>query len=230
MKRFIAVVLSIVLSLGIPATVVAADLTGCNITVDAVSAAPGDTVTVAVRISDNPGFTNFAIALDYDETALKLIRLDTVEEDTPYLCGGDVSTNTAWEGEAGKTFGYVVAASATPVKENGILFTATFTVEEDFTGVARVDAQVQYIRNNEAVFSIFEQIHGNVTAGYVSTARIGDVNADGIVEYNDVMLAYRAYLGEAVLTEEQMITVDRNGNGTVEEAEYQAVYQAYIGG
>ena len=58
----------------------------------------------------------------------------------------------------------------------------------------------------------------------------GDVNGDGIVEYNDVMLAYKAFLGEAELTQEQMAVVDTDRNGTVEEAEYQAIYQIYIGG
>ena len=89
---------------------------------------------------------------------------------------------------------------------------------------------MQYIRNNEAVFSIFEQIHAAVTAGTVTSVLVGDVNGDGIIEYNDVMLAYKAFLGEAELTEAQMAVVDTDRDGTVEEAEYQAIYQIYIGG
>ena len=89
---------------------------------------------------------------------------------------------------------------------------------------------MQYIRNNEAVFSIFEQIHATVTAGTVNSVLVGDVNGDGIIEYNDVMLAYKAYLSEAELTEAQMAVVDTDRDVTVEEAEYQAIYQIYIGG
>jgi hypothetical protein len=44
------------------------------------------------------------------------------------------------------------------------------------------------------------------------------------------MLAYKAFLGEAELTEAQMAVVDTDRDGTVEEAEYQAIYQIYIGG
>jgi hypothetical protein len=58
----------------------------------------------------------------------------------------------------------------------------------------------------------------------------GDVTSDGKIEYNDVMLAYKAFLKEADLTASQLAAVDTNRNGTVEEAEYRAVYTIYIGG
>lgn len=77
----------------------------------------------------------------------------------------------------------MVSASADPVKENGILFTVTFEIAADFVGQAQVTPVVQYIRNNEAVFSIFEEIHATVTAGTVTSVLVGDVNGDGIIEY-----------------------------------------------
>lgn len=229
MKRFIAICLVVLLSLALPLTVVAAELTSCTVTADSVAGAPGETVTVAVRIADNPGFTNFAIALDYDREHLTLQSIETKDGATPYLCGSNVSINKTWE-EDEKEYGFVVSASADPVKENGILFTVTFEIAADFVGEAQVTPVVQYIRNNEAVFSIFEEIHATVVAGTVTSVLVGDVNGDGIIEYNDVMLAYKAFLGEAELTAEQMAVVDANRNGTVEETEYQAIYQIYIGG
>lgn len=228
MKKCIAAVLSVLLCLGIAIPALAAELK-CTVTADFVAAAPGDTVTVAVRIGDNPGFTNCAVALDYDRTNLTLKSIETKNGQQPYLCGTHVSVNTAWE-EGESTYGYVVCASDAPVKENGILFTATFQVAEGFSGTAKVTPMVRYIRNNEAVFNIFEQIQASAIPGAVSTVLVGDVNSDGVLEYDDVVLAYRAYLGEVGLTTEQLAAVDRNGNGTVEETEYQAVYQAYIGG
>lgn len=229
MKRFIAIVLAVLLSLAFPLTVMAAELTGCVVTVDSVAGMPGETVTVAVRIADNPGFTNFAIALDYDREHLTLKSIETQNGDTPYLCGEHVSINKAWDADE-KVYGYVVSASADPVKENGILFTVTFEIAADFTGETQVTPVVRYIRNNEAVFSIFEELHAAITPGTVTSAQAGDLNGDGIIEYNDVMLAYRAFLGEAELTPEQMAVVDANGNGTIEEAEYRAIYTMYIGG
>ena len=157
------------------------------------------------------------------------LRIETKDGNNPYLCGSNVSINKTWDKEE-KEYGFVVSASADPVKENGILFTVTFEIAADFVGEAQVTPVVQYIRNNEAVFSIFEQIHAEVTAGAVTSVLVGDVNGDGIIEYNDVMLAYKAFLGEAELTEAQMAVVDTDRDGTVEEAEYQAIYQIYIGG
>lgn len=229
MKKFIAICLIGLLSLALPLTVMAAELTSCTVTADSVAGAPGETVTVAVQITGNSGFTNLAIALDYDREHLKLKSIETKDGDTPYLCGSNVSINKAWD-ENEKAYGFVVSASADPVKENGILFAATFEIASDFVGEAQVTPVVRYIRNNEAVFSIFEEIHATVTAGTVTSVLVGDVNGDGIMEYNDVMLAYKAFLGDESLTPEQMAVVDTNRNGTVEEAEYQAIYQIYIGG
>lgn len=229
MKKFIAVTLAVLLSLALPLGVMAAELTSCTVTADSVAGEPGETVTVAVKIADNPGFTNFAIALDYDREHLILKSIETQNGDDPYLCGSNVSINKTWD-ENEKEYGFVVSASADPVKENGILFTVTFEIAADFVGEAQVTPVVQYIRNNEAVFSIFEEIHATVTAGMITSVLVGDVNGDGIIEYNDVMMAYKAFLGETELTAEQMAVVDTNRNGTVEEAEYQAIYQIYIGG
>lgn len=229
MKKFIAFFLAVLLSLAIPFQVLAAELTSCTVTAESAAGAPGEEVTVEVRIGDNPGFTNFAVALDYDREHLTLKRINTKDGSTPYLCGSNVSINEVWDAEE-KEYGFVVSASADPVKENGILFTVTFEIAADFVGEAQVTPVVQYIRNNEAVFSVFEEINATITAGTITSVLVGDMNGDGIIEYNDVMLAYKAFLGEAELTQEQMAVVDTNRNGTVDEAEYQAIYQIYIGG
>ena len=233
MKKIMAIFLAALLSLALPLGVMAAELTSCTVTVDSVAVEPGETVTVAVRIADNPGFTNFAIAMDYDRAHLTLKNIETQNGDTPYLCGSNVSISRTWD-EGGKEYGFVVSASADPVKEDGILFAVTFEIAADFVGEARVTPVVQYIRNNEAVFSIFEEIHAAVADGMITSVPVGDVNGDvngdGIIEYNDVMMAYQAFLGEAELTPAQMAVVDSNRNGTVEETEYQAIYQIYIGG
>ena len=229
MKKIVCILMAVLLCLVVPLTAAAQALTGCTVTADTVAGAPGETVTVPVRIADNPGFTNFAIALDYDRAHLTLKSIETADGDTLYLCGEQVSVNTLWEKKE-ENFGYVVAASAEPVKENGILFAVTFAIKAGFVGEAQVTPIVEYIRNNEAVFSVFEELSAAVTPGSILSVLVGDVNGDGIIEYNDVMLAYKAFLKEAKLTPEQMAVVDSNGNGTVEEAEYQAIYQIYIGG
>ena len=229
MKKTISLVLILLLCLSVPLTAMAAELTGCVITVDSAAGSPGDTVTVAVRISDNPGFTNFAMGLSYDREKLTLISLNTAEGENPYLCGTRTAVNPDWtEGES--ELAYLVAASADPVKENGILFTATFQLASGFSGTAEIMPNVRYVRNNEAVFSVFEQISAAVTPGTVAAVNPGDLTGDGKLDYNDVMLAYKAFLGEAELTLPQMAAVDTNENGSVDENEYQDLYTTYIGG
>ena len=212
MKKRIAILLAALMVVALPVTV-AAEMTTCIVTADSVAALPGQTVTVAIRIEDNPGFTNYAIALDFDRENMTLKSIE-----------GPVDSAVNAES------GLVVSASADPVKDDCTLFTATFEIAEDFEGHAAVIPEVQYIRNNEAVFSIFEEIHAAVKPGAVTAVLWGDLTGDGVVEYNDVMLAYKAFLGEAELTPEQLVAVDSNENGTVEKAEYQAIYQIYIGG
>ena len=229
MKKFIGILQAVLLGLILPLTVAATELTSCTVSVDSAAAAPGETVTVAVRMTDNPGFTNFAIGLDYDREILNLKSID-ISEENDYLSGTQASVNTDWTNESGESFAYVVLASGEVVKGEGILFTATFEVSADFVGETEIAPKVQYVRNNEAVFSIFEPLHANVSAGTVTSILLGDVNGDGIVEYDDVMLAYKAYLGETELTQEELAVVDRNGNGTIEAEEYQMIYQIYIGG
>ena len=230
MKKTIGIVLAVLLCLVIPFAAAATELTNCDITAGTATGGPEELVTVAVRIADNPGFTNFAVALDYNHEHLTLESIETAGAEADYLCGPEVSINTQWETDGGKELGFVVAASAEPVKGEGILFIATFKIAPDFVGETEIVPVVQYVRNNEAVFSVFEHINADVTNGSVISVLVGDVSGDGIIEYDDVMLAYKAFVGEAELTPEQMAVVDENANGVVEEAEYQAIYTIYIGG
>lgn len=219
MKKVIVILLAAMVALSVPLAAVAADMTSCTVIVEDVFGAPGETVTVTVRMADNPGFTNLAIGLDYNQEHLTLKTIQP-QVDIPF------STNPRWE----ENQGYFVCASSAPVKENCDLFTATFEIDKDFTGALEILPRIHYIRNNEAVFSIFESIHAAITGGQIFSVLAGDVSGDGVIEYDDVMFAYRAFVGEMELTAAQMAVVDSNENGLVDEAEYQAIYRIYIGG
>ena len=215
MKKVIAILLAAAVTLAVSFTAAAVEMTTCTVMTEDAYGAPGKTVTVAVHIGDNPGYTNFAVSLKYDREYLTLKSIAAANAD-------QFSANNAT--------GYLVCANTDPVKENGELFTATFEIAEGFTGTLVIQPTVHYIRNNEAVFSIFENIHPTVTGGQIISVLPGDLTGDGIVEYDDVMTAYRAFVGEAELTAEQMAVVDSNANGQVDEAEFEAIYRIYIGG
>lgn len=227
MRKIIGIFVAMLMAVSLPLAIYAVGSKTCTVFAESVVTGAGDTVTVAVRIADNPGFTNFSIALEYDPAILTLESIQTSDERGPFLCGQFVSVDTRFAGGLG---GCVVAACAETVEGDGILFTATFAVADGANMATAITPHVNYIRNNQAVGGIFEDIHATAQAGTVTIVTPGDLNGDGLVEYDDVMLAYRAYLGVLELSQVQMAMVDENGNGTVEESEYLAIYGIYIGG
>lgn len=230
MKKLISISLSLLFLLGLPVIAYAQEVTTCTVTADSIQTIPGQTITVPVRIMDNPRFTNFAVAIEYDAAALELVSIETAKDEEAYLCGTLVSKNTQWKDAAGKSCGYIAAAFTEPVKADGVLFAVTFKVNANFSDTTMVTPKVQYIRNNEAVFSVFEEITASVASGTVNAIIAGDVNCDGIMEYDDVMLAYQAFLGEITLTEEQMPMADLNSDNVIDNSDVEEIYRIYTGG
>ena len=230
MKKIIVLVLSVALVLGIGMTAIA--VANCSVTAESVEAVAGQSVTVPIVISGNSGFTNFCIMIDYDREALELTSINSANGENTYLCGDLVSTNTAFEDEDGNTFGFINCALTEKCSENGTLFTVTFKVADDFTGSAEVKPVVSYMRNNEAVFSVFEEMTANVTNGTVAAKEselpdvvYGDVNGDGKINATDAALTYRYVNNKAVLTESQLAAADVNGDGKVNATDAAFIYR-----
>lgn len=230
MKKVISILLSLLYLLGVPMFAFAEEITTCSISVDSVPTPPGEQITVPVRITENQGFTNFAISLEYDPEKLELISINTTDDQNPYLCGPQVSTNMDWKNAEGKSCGYIVSASENAVSSDGILFTATFRVSQDFDDSTTVTPVVHYVRNNATVFSIFEGITASVTSGTITAIVAGDVTGDGMVEYEDVMLVYKALTDDSLLTEEQKKLADINGDNVFNETDLNEIYRIYTGG
>lgn len=208
----------------------AEEIKTCSISVDSIPTPPGEQITVPIRITDNQGFTNFAISLEYDPEKLELISINTTDEQNPFLCGSMVSTNIDWKNADGKSCGYIVSAFENAVSGDGILFTATFQVSQDLDDYTTVTPVAHYVRNNSAVFSIFEAITASVTPGTIKAIVAGDVTGDGMVEYDDVMKVYKASLGEVNLTEEEKLLADINGDQTIDNLDVEEIYRIYTGG
>lgn len=209
-----------------------AEATGCTVSAgEAISTLPGKTITVPVSISGNSGFTNFGIGLEYGE-GLTLVSIQTADGETPYLCGSWTALNTAWKTAQKTTCGYVTSASATVVTDEGTLFTATFAVAENFSGSARITPVVHYLRNNKIAEQdpAFVPVSASASGTTVTAIARGDVNMDGMIEYDDVMLSYRATQEQGLLTEQQTEIGDLNRNGMIDEDEMNAIYQIYMGG
>lgn len=224
MKKLICCVLAAVVLLGLASVAYAAETT-CAVTADSVTAGAGQEVSVSVKVTGNPGFTNFGVFLQYDSEKLTLTRVEAV--------AGEISgVNLASEPREGSPCCYVTSASATAVTGDVVLFTAVFTTADNFTGSAQVTPVVSYIRDNTAVFSVFEEITATTTSGTVTASEegfLGDVDGDGEVTMSDMQLIYRASRGELALTETQEKTADVDLDGEVTMSDMQLVYQYCIG-
>lgn len=228
MKKIISSIL-VVAMLFCTTLTAAAEAGSCQVIADTVTVGEEGDVTVPVRISGNPGFTNFGIRLDYDREQLELVSIQTGDGENSYLCGTLVSVNTAWEKD-GVNYGYITSASAEKITEDGILFSAVFHVKENFAGDAAVTPVVDYMRNYSVQLSVFEELNVTVIAGKVSedvSVIAGDFNGDGKITLADVMGTLGAYKSSAELTDAQKAAVDTNDDGVVSLAEYMRVLGIY---
>ena len=230
MKKIVTCLLAAALMLSLAVTALAVEAGGCTVAAGSANVMPGGTVTVPISISGNPGFTNFGIALDYDRTQLELVSIQTAQGEEHFLCGAVAAANTNWTDADGKAFGYVTAACQEPVKENGILFTATFRALEGFSGAAAVQPVVRYLRTNQGLLSVFETIPTEVTSGTFSAALVGDYNGDGTVDVFDAMGLYGAISAGTEFGAEDLPKLDFNGDGNVDMFDVMAIYSAVMGG
>lgn len=222
MKRTWLGIITAALLLCLPMTALATENT--TLSADTVTAAAGGTVTVPIRLEGNPGFTNFAISLEYDKEKLTLVSLNTEsEEGSAYLCGSLTAGNPEWKTEEGTANGYLTGASGEVITGDGILFTATFRLAADFSGTASVKPVVHYLRNGgEAGFT---DVAVTAKAGSVGISPLGDVNGDGRVTLMDAVAIYNAVMGGD--TESSM---DINGDDRVTLMDAVSVYNLVMGG
>lgn len=201
---------------------------GCTVCADSVSGRTGETVEVSIRMENNPGFTNFGIALDYDREKLELVSIRTEES-----LGSCADANIAWESE-NVSYGYVVCALAEESGEDGVLFTATFRVADGADAEAAVTPVVKYLRRYEEQDLSFGAVDCTVAAGSVTVEAgepllMGDVNDDGELDTLDALLVYRAYIGLAELTEDQQLVADINEDGEWDTLDALLIYRVYKG-
>ena len=112
------IIISLLLVTMISMMIIPAYAEGTSITVAQETVFAGETVTIDVEIAGNTGFASGKFTLDYNSEVLTLTAIDVVGK---LLDGAavNVATNS------------LSFASAEDVTDNGVLFTATFTVKAD---------------------------------------------------------------------------------------------------
>lgn len=225
MKKLICCILTLAMLLTLGVVAYAAEVTTCTLAADSLSASAGEEITVPIRITDNPGFTNFFLRLCYDPAALTLKALENV-------AGEAGSVNLQGQDAEGRACAVIVGASAEAVTGDQVLFNAVFTVNTDFSGSTEVTPAVEYLRNNSATFSLFQELTAAVQPGTLeveNTIILGDVDGNGIINVRDAVLV-RGYIngrypgGEAFLK-----AADVNGDGKVDMRDAAMIY-GYVNG
>ena len=152
MKKVISILLVVAMLSCFMVTTVSADETVATAHVSgaAVSANIGDTVTMGINISNNPGYRSFKVVLGYDASALEVVSVS-----------GNVTSNTNTAGKVIATF-----ASATKVEGNGQLFSVTFKVIAKTCGTYNVSVGVSELYTDGTVAIPFTTGSGSVTANH----------------------------------------------------------------
>lgn len=172
------------------------------LSVQAVTAQPGQTVQLTVTLSDNPGLCGLYFGIDYDHTKLTL-------ED--YSCpSADFDQGDWMVGIGGQERAVWLQPDQTEAE--GAILTLKFLIASDagtediavtLTGVAGVDAQAGKVDVSAAP--------GGVK---IALGLPGDINGDGRITYADLVRLHRYLSGQNVAAETG--NADLNGDGKVD--------------
>ncbi|MBQ0026342.1 MAG: Ig-like domain-containing protein [Lachnospiraceae bacterium] len=149
MKKFLAILLSVILTM---AVAVPAFADGANISVSSASGDPGASVTLNVAISGNPGFANGKITINYDSNVLELTKI------TKGLFTGSANTST----------GMINHASEENTTDNGNLCQLTFSIKSNApAGDSTVSVTVNKLQNNSS-----EDLNPGTSSGKVTVNEV----------------------------------------------------------
>ncbi len=162
-----------------------------DIAVGNVSGRAGDTVTVPVVISNNPGIAAFKLKVTYDKE-----RLVPVSITKGSILTGSITSNIQQGGDMTR-FDYVTAYWDNPsdFTADGELFNVTFKIN-DSAEEGNIPVGISYVKG-EVANQKYEDVDLNVTEGNVSVRNVmmGDTFEDGEVNSKDG-LKLRQYLAE----------------------------------
>ena len=213
-RKVLALALTLVLALGLLSVNAFADDTN-TLTVEAasVTAAPGSTVDVAVKLTANPGVVALSLGISYDESVLTLNSVTDKE-----LFKEEKVTNTEINMKpSDENYDcYVLfdgALNSANVTATGDLLVLNFTVNKDAEeGDYSIDLTIADTANNANNTVTATATNGKITvANYMK----GDVMLDGDVDMDDVVVLMRHVLQAELITDKTALA---NGEVINEES------------
>ena len=172
------------------------------LSVETVTAQPGQTVQLTVSLTDNPGLCGLYFGIDYDRSKLTL-------ED--YSCPNESFAQGDWMVGVGQEE-RAVWLQPDLTEAEGEILTLTFRVASDagtgdiavsLTDITGVDDRANSVR-----------IAGNAGGVTVALGLPGDINGDGKVSSADLLRLRRYLAGQAVTAETG--NADLNSDGRVD--------------
>ena len=189
-KRLIAAFLTVLMVItSIPVQVFASEAvitTVPTFTVDSKYAAPGQSVTVEIRVENNTGIFGAILALEYDE-ALNLTS----------AIGGDAFSELVLTtpGAYKSPCSFVWDGQATPATRDGTILKLTFEVSKEAETDSKLDINISFA-DGDIVDSNFDPIEPVTNNGFINVIDYipGDVNNDGLINTVDItwLRRYRA--------------------------------------
>ena len=240
MKKFLAMLLSVLMLVSCCAMTVSADIIYNDTELDwsafsgifsvgTGAAKPGDTIVIPVSVENNPGIISLKLAVSYDASVLELVSVEAgdfvVAEQDGVTVGspsfGPIESNPFiinWED----------ALAPGNIKTNGVVANLTFKVKED-AAVGDTEISVSYNPNDVFDFDLdnvaFECKAGSVTVKPACTP--GDNNGDGTINIKDLGLLQQYLNGWDVEIDEG--AADSNGDGTINIKDL-GLLQQYLNG
>ena len=197
------------------------DSNAARIVVENVTAAAGDTVSVSVKLANNPGFGGMAYDVYYDNAILELVSYEM-------NLGSGICTDSGVATYADKVnFQYAGTANITG---DGILVTFLFRVKENAeTGLSVISVKPEsgtvfrYDGQTEVDFELMPVNGGVTVTDYIK----GDINGDGKVNNRDAARLMQHLAGWDV--EYEKAALDVNGDGKVNNRDAARLLQ-YLAG
>ncbi len=173
-----------------------------------ISANPGETVSVPITLTNNPGITGLSLVVGYDTNNLKLVETENgdVFENSEFSedIRDDGSCKFTWESNELNT-------------TNGTIVTLKFLVGEtagDFDITLEINEAIAPNEEEQP----FATVDGQLTNTGTSL-ETGDVNGDGEIDFSDGILVLKYDVGLMTLNDEQKTVGDVNGDGEVDFAD-----------
>lgn len=166
---------------------------------ESVVADCGDTISVPVKITNNPGMMGFSVIIDYDETVMTPISVKTGD----ILEGGTLNDSIGGSLSAGKV--KVTYYADYDINSDGTLFTVDFEIKENVSG--KYNIGVSYIQDD----TFNEDFEDVVLSCKGSTITIRDPSENGKAKFyiddmqvnagEEIVVPIKLYVGSEGLSD-----------------------------